>query len=1203
MDYKLNPDAPEFVPVSSPPVSTMNHAQRLLNMDNDDFISSSPQKFKDLDNVVVPDENDFTNEIKVHAADLSKLNNPYEPNDDSTMLNGIKPLNDEEVTCHGATIDNFIFQNELITNGNSDEYKNPFVSDDKDDLNKVQDLSEYQNDDAQIQNTDPFVSVIESSKNNEFNFTSGVNESQNECDLKLNNDFSMVKHEEDMNSQNIDDTINTTNATVGSTLQFDDESFKHSDNLKNDFLDNSQIDKFAQYEDRKFNDSESTTDAVLGSEPHTPMLMDNQSTFESENDDDQFSETFKQQILFNHFDENNDKENHDPFCFDQTEDPAGIIPNVTHEVDEMHHNNDNVIIPNESINEHQVSESLKHEPVDEPLCIREEAKPFHSVYEQQYLPESDFSASIHEALLNATKSESSNQDVDDNIDHLESHNIVDNHVEVKHEYIDHQKVKEDLKEQNPKSNVTIHTDDNEYDVEDLEQEFQPGNTFNFEHENNSVNSVQTENLELKYNYVNDEPELVKDVKHEDHSINIIQDHDDDFEIINNTENVEHNDVAKKIQENIEVPKEDHSINIIQDHDDDFEIINNTENVEHNDVAKKIQENIEVPKEDQYDVSTIQDSAENFEQNYDNNVTDIISNNTEPSKQEDKLIVEAIKNCEEDVDKTGQIQSEDFEQKYFNNVSEIQLNQVDNLKQDLHNEEVENNHIEDLKQALHNEEFENNHIEGFKQELHNEEFENNHIEGFKQDLHNIEVENNHVEDFKQEQEIADEFVKKHSEDLQQENESIQNHTTDSDEEMQSSMIIHSDVENNMPQPYCSASDTLINESNMMCTSMTFEENFQNRNMSDSLYVMETSADYFDEDVQPTTQLDKPIDKPEIEEQSEINNKLEDQVQNKNDIVTESNHKIVNEPKIEINPESTEKIPTSQDCVEKNDIQDESNKVAEIAVAAAVGTAAIAAVTGASLASKKSAPKKIETTLSKTKTTTTKTAPTKPLASKPFASTLKKTTSSTTTSKPLSRPTTATSSKPTTNVRPTTVPKSTSLKATTVTKASPKPAPKTTIPASRPISAKTTPTTPRTTLTKTTPISSPKTPTTPKTTTAATKSTATTPKTNATPRTSLANKQPLTNGSPKPLSRPTSAPIKKPLTSVTTNGTTKLTNGDISKTSTTTKPPVTLASRMSLAPPKLPPKVKVAPKTVAPPAMPGPIRRPKAPITKKTETATS
>jgi len=77
MDYKLNPDAPEFVPVSSPPASMMNHAQRLLNTDNDDFISSSPQKFKDLDNVVVPDENDFTNEIKVHAADLSKLNNPY----------------------------------------------------------------------------------------------------------------------------------------------------------------------------------------------------------------------------------------------------------------------------------------------------------------------------------------------------------------------------------------------------------------------------------------------------------------------------------------------------------------------------------------------------------------------------------------------------------------------------------------------------------------------------------------------------------------------------------------------------------------------------------------------------------------------------------------------------------------------------------------------------------------------------------------------------------------------------------------------------------------------------------------------------------------------------------------------------------------------------------------------------------------------
>jgi len=38
------------------------------------------------------------------------------------MLNGIKPLNDEEVTDHGAIIDSFIFQNEHnITNGNLDE--------------------------------------------------------------------------------------------------------------------------------------------------------------------------------------------------------------------------------------------------------------------------------------------------------------------------------------------------------------------------------------------------------------------------------------------------------------------------------------------------------------------------------------------------------------------------------------------------------------------------------------------------------------------------------------------------------------------------------------------------------------------------------------------------------------------------------------------------------------------------------------------------------------------------------------------------------------------------------------------------------------------------------------------------------------------------------------------------------------------------
>ncbi|XP_022178791.1 protein PFF0380w-like isoform X2 [Myzus persicae] len=1132
MDYKLNPDAPEFVPVSSPPPTTMNHAQRLLNTDNDDFISSSPQKFKDLDNVVVPDENDFTNEIKVHAADLSKLNNPYEPNDDSTMLNGIKPLNDEEVTNHGATDDNFILQNEYITNGNLDEYQNPFVSDDKVDLNKVQDLSEYQNDDAQTHITDPFVSVMESSKNNELNLTSGDNESQNESDVELNSDFSIVKQEEDMNSQNVDDTINTTNATAGSTLQFDEESFKHNDDFKNDFLDSSQMDKFSQYEDRKLNDSESTTDAILGSEPHTPMRMDNQSTFESENDDDQFSEAFKQQTQFNQFDENNDKENHDPFCFEQTEDPAGIIPNVTHvvnnEVDEMHHNIDN-IIPNE----HQVSELLKHEPVEEPLCIKEEAKPFHSVYEQQYLPESDFSASIHEALLNATENETSNHEVDDNnIDSFEPHAIVDSHVEIKNEYLEHQKVSE-----NPCPEVVpVHIDDVKNHAQDLEQEFKHGNTYNFEYENHSVNSVQNENIEPEHYHVNDNYKLVEDVKHE---------------------------------------------NFIQDHAEDLEIIKNTE---HADVSKTIQENIEVQKENQYDVSAIQDS-ENVEQKY-NNVADILSYDTEDPKQGDQLIAESVKNCMEDVSKTEQIPIEDFEQKYFNNVSEVQLNQVDNINQ-----------------SLHNEEFENSNVEGFKQEHNNVDlFENNYAQDIKQHQSVSEVEN-----FKQDQEIADEFLMKHHEDLQQENhgnESIQNHITDSDEEMHSSMIIHSDVENNMPQPYCSASDTLINESNMMCTSMTFEENFQNRNMSDSLYVMETSADYFGEEVQQTTQLDKPIDKPTVEEPSNIDDKLVEQVQNKNDIVTESNFDVVSEPKIENNAETTELIPNSQDCVENVDNQDDNNKIAKIAVAAAVGTAAIAAVTGVNLASKKSAPKKMETTVSKVKTTTPKTASTKPLASKTLAPTLKKTTSSTTASKPLSRPSTATStSKPTTNVRPTTAPKTTFLKATAVTKAAPKPTPKTSIPASRPISAKTTPTTPRTTLTKTTPLSSPRTPTTPKTTTTASKSIGTSPKTNITPRMSLVNKQPLTNGSPKPLSRPMSAPIKKPLTSVSTNGTTKLTNGDVSKTSTTSKPPVTLASRMSLAPPKLPPKAKVAPKTVAPPAMPGPIRRPKAPITKKTETATS
>jgi len=798
-----------------------------------------------------------------------------EPIDDSTMLNGITPLNDEEVNNHGVTDDNLILQNEHnITNGNLDEYQNPFISDDKVDLNKVQDLSEYQNDDAQAHFTDPFVSVMETSKSNEFNLTSGNNESVNESNVELNSDFTVVKHEEDMNSQNIDDTVNTTNATVGSNSQFD-ESFKHSDDFKNDFLDSSQLDKFVQYEDRKLNDSESTTDAILGSEPHTPMRMDNQSTFESENDDDQFSEAFKQQIQFNQFDENNDKENHDPFCFEQTEDPAGIIPNVTHEVnnevDEIHHNIDNSL-PNESLNEHQVSELLKHEPVEEPLCIKEVAKPFHSVYEQQYLPESDFSASIHEALLNASENESINHEVDDNnIDNFEPHNIVDRQLEIEHEYLEHQKVNENPEpEVVPTNMADSHPDGVRHHAEDFEQEFHNDNTINFEFENNSVNYVQNEDIELiHHHHVNDEHKVIEDIKHENCTINFTQGHVEDFETIKKTEYVEHDDVAKIIQENIEVPKEN-----------------------------------------QFDVSAIQDS-ENIKQKY-NDVADIISYDAEDPKQEDQLIVEATKNGLENVSKTGQIPTEDFEQKYLNNVSEVKLNQEDNFKQ-----------------GLHNEEFENSDVEGFKQEHNNVDLiEKNYAQDIIQHQSVLEVENNHTENFKQEHDITDEIVKKLDEDLQQENhgnESIQNPTTDSDEEMHSSMIIHSDVENNMPQPYCSASDTLINESNMMCTSMTFEENFQNRNMSDSLYVMETSAGYFDEEVQQTTQLDQPTDKPTVEEQSNIDNKQLEQVQNKNDIVTESNYKIVSEPNIEVNAETTELIPTSQDCVEKVDNQDENNKV--------------------------------------------------------------------------------------------------------------------------------------------------------------------------------------------------------------------------------------------------------------------------------------
>lgn len=790
------------------------------------------------------------------------------------MLNGIKPLNDEEVINHGATDDNLILQNEHnITNGNSDEYQNPFISDDKVDLNKVQDLSEYQNDDAQTHFTDPFVSVMETSKSNEFDLTSGDNESLNESNVELNRDFTMIKHDEDMNSQNIDDTVNTTNATVGSNLQFDEESFKHSDDFKNDFLDSSQLDKLVQYEDRKLNDSESTTDAILGSEPHTPMRMDNQSTFESENDDDQFSEAFKQQTQFNQFDENNDKENHDPFCFEQTEDPAGIIPNVTHEVnnevDEISHNIDNNL-PNKSLNDHQVSE-LKHEPVEEPLCIREVAKPFHSVYEQQYLPESDFSASIHEALLNATENESSNHEIDDNnFDNFEPHNIVDRHLETKHEYLEHQQVNENPEPEVVQTNMAddSHIDDVRHNVENFEQEFQHDNTNNFEYENNSVNNVQNEDIEPKHNHVNDEHKLIEDVKHENSTVSFIQSHVEDFEITKNPEYVEHDDVAKIIQENIEVPKDN-----------------------------------------QFDVSPIQD-LENVKQKY-NNVADVNSYNTEHPNQENQLIAEDVNNCLVDAHKTEQIPIEDFEQKYLNNVSEVQLNQEDNFKQ-----------------GLHDEEFENSDVEGFKQEHNNVDLlEKNYAQDIKQHKSVLEVENNHVENFKQEQD-TDEIVNKLNEDLLQENhgnESIQNPTTDSDEEMHSSMIIHSDVENNMPQPYCSATDTLINESNMMCTSMTFEENFQNRNMSDSLYVMETSADYFDEEVQQTTQLDQSTDKPTVEEQSNIDNKLVEQDKNINDFVTESNHKIVSEPKIEVKAETTELIPTSQDCVEKVDNQDESNKV--------------------------------------------------------------------------------------------------------------------------------------------------------------------------------------------------------------------------------------------------------------------------------------
>lgn len=777
-----------------------------------------------------------------------------EPSDDSTMLNGIHCLNDE-VTNHSEIIDSFVVQNEHISNGNVDKYQNPFVSDEKVDLNKVQDLSEYLNDNAQSYNSDPYASIMETTKNNEIDLTSGVNEFQSESDIQLNDDSSMgehIKYEQDMNSKNIDETISTVNATVGSSLQFDDNSFISSNDYKNEFTDN-HIDKFGQNEDHKLNDSVSTTDAVLGSEPCTPMRMDNQSTFESENDDDQFSETFKQQMQFNQFDENNDKENHDPFCFEQTNDPEGIIPNVSHEatVEETHSNNDSVK-PNDISDDHEVSELSKHEPVEEPLCIKEKAKPIHSAYEQQYLPESDFSASTHEALLNASEIEISHHENAINTAYFEQHGVTESYDENKQVSAENGDEHSENFVLEPK--MPSYSDDVKQD------------SFNInEQENNSIDSIhQSEKLEPENSNVYNEENYVEDSK---------QDHVDDY-LQNHVEDYDHHNLDVETSQHLEIT-----------------------NQEHNNVAAFVQDYNADFNQGNCDIAAVQNCAENYDQEFHNNYAEIKPYNVNDSKQ-DQFIDETIINNKENSVKIVQNEIEGFEQKYHDNVPESVENHV---QEHLDTIEVKNSIVDDIKQDNFDIQIESNNI--------NEGFEQNH-----KDI--AEIVQNQNGDFHQEDRV----------------ESVVNHTTDSDEEMHSSMIIHSDVENNTPQPYCSVSDTLINEPDMMCTSMTFEENFQNRNMSDSLYVMETSSDYFGEEVQPSSQLEKSIDEPKVEEQlSNINNGLVEAVKiDVNEVVEEAKPELVNEIKIEDpKAEITEAIqPSSQDPVEKINEPEENNKVGNL-----------------------------------------------------------------------------------------------------------------------------------------------------------------------------------------------------------------------------------------------------------------------------------
>lgn len=841
------------------------------------------------------------------------------------MLNDIKPLNDEP-TSHDETIDSFVLQNEHITNVGSVEFQNPFAPEEKDELNKIQDLSEYLNDNAQTYNSDQCTSLIEPSKSNEFNSNIVL---ENELNVKLDDESlgEHIKYEQDMNSRNIDDTINTHDVIADSTSQFN-ESLKQNDGyFQNEFMDSSHIDKFGLYEDRKLNDSVSTTDAILGSEPHTPMCMDNQSTFESENDDDQFSETFKQQMQFNQFDENNDKENHDPFCFEPTDDPAGIIPNVTHEeVDETHQNDINTK-PIDTSNDHQVSELSKHEPVEEPLCIKEKAKPIHSVDEQENLPESDFPLNTHEVLLNANENMYENNVITEHSDH---YNIVESHVENEKNDIELHQVDQHLQQDNynPELNVPSHTEDLEQEdsevddvkehLEGLKDEFYNENSCEFGQDNNSVNydDNQTVNVEPKQNDTNNEQEFLGDLKQNSYTHNYIENHGDKFEqnVYETTDNSEN---IKQEINNVAVNSSDIKNSNVT-HDDDIAIQNHAEDIkqEYNDGSEVFSKNTEKVEDSKQEEQLI---VQNHEE-----IVEAVQNYEEE-------IVEAVQNHIDFVE-TVQSHSEDDKQEHFSNAPELEENHINEFKQDLHDfAVVDHNNFNDINEKKHcdNVEPENNYFEGLQQDHNITDIvvEQISVDNFTPEHHAIaEVSNSHVENLKQEHDNVADIVQNYDENIPKELnglDSVPNHTTDSDEDMHSSMIIHSDVENNMPQPYCSSHDTLNEPSDMMCTSMTFEENFQNRNMNDSLYVMETSADYFDEDVKQTN---KSVEESKSEEPvSNINSELVDPVKTDNE--TSSEVKFESVEKSKVAEEAIEKLDqlSSQDPVEKVDKEEESNKV--------------------------------------------------------------------------------------------------------------------------------------------------------------------------------------------------------------------------------------------------------------------------------------